>query len=50
MKQLKYTANLAKMKQFQSFQADNTQLHLVCLFVVSPPPPPMFVFSPTHLH
>ena len=40
MKQLKYTANLAKMKQLQSFQADNIQLHLVfcqlCLFLALP--------------
>ena len=37
--QLTYTAaNLAKLKQLQSFLADNTQLHLgLCLFCVFAP-------------
>ena len=40
MKQLKHTENLANMKQLQSFQTDNIQLHLVlfqqCLFIAPP--------------
>ena len=44
MKQLKYTADLTKMKQLQSFQADSIQLAPSCVVFSA-----VFVFSPTRI-